>query len=82
MTFGAILRLYGRLATLPAEVQGEPRAAKTRELNARAEMLLSRLQSIRIPPKYSYDSGAGKPKMLGPNSGVVNHPYTRLPPRK
>ena len=40
MTFGAMLRAYGRLATLPARLIGDERAAKEHQLNAKAEELL------------------------------------------
>ena len=43
MTFGAVLRAYGRLATLPARPPGEERPDRERELNADAEELLFRL---------------------------------------
>ncbi len=47
LTFGAMLRAYGRLATLSSRSHGEQLAAKERELNARAEELLTAL-SIRF----------------------------------
>lgn len=40
MTFGAVLRAYARLATLPARLSGDERAAKEYQLNAKAEELL------------------------------------------
>jgi hypothetical protein len=40
MTFGAMLRAYGQLATLPTRLKGNVRKAKERELNAKAEKLL------------------------------------------
>jgi hypothetical protein len=43
MNFGALLRTYGRLATLPAQLHGESRGNKKRELNAKAEALLMEL---------------------------------------
>ena len=45
MTFGAVIRAYGRLATLPSRLHGEQRAAKERELNAKAEELLFELST-------------------------------------
>jgi hypothetical protein len=45
MTFGAMLRVYGRLATLPSRLHGEQRAARSRQLNAKAEELLLALSS-------------------------------------
>ena len=43
MTFGAMLRAYGRLARLPYRLEGEKRVEKQRELNARAEEFLLKL---------------------------------------
>jgi hypothetical protein len=40
MTFGTVIRVYGRLATLPARLHGERRVARERELNGKAEELL------------------------------------------
>ena len=40
MTFGAVIRAYGRLAALPSRLQGEKRAARMQGLNAKAEELL------------------------------------------
>lgn len=40
MTFGAMLRAYGRLAALPARPSGEQRTDEERQLNAKAEELL------------------------------------------
>jgi hypothetical protein len=45
LTFGAILRAYGKLATLPSELQGKQRAAKEWQLNAKAEKLLCELST-------------------------------------
>jgi hypothetical protein len=45
MTFGAMLRAFGRLATLPASLHGHQRAAKQRQLNAKAEELLFELST-------------------------------------
>jgi hypothetical protein len=45
MTFGAMLRAYGRLATLPSRLQGDQRAAKEIKLNAKAEELLFELST-------------------------------------
>ena len=47
MTFGAMLRAYGRLARRPYRLEGEKRAEAQRELNAKAEELLLKL-SCRI----------------------------------
>jgi hypothetical protein len=53
MTFGAMLRAYGRLATLPGRLEGERRAARERELNAKAEELLMEL-STRFLVAYGW----------------------------
>lgn len=45
MTFGAMLRAYGRLARLPYRLEGEQRAEAQRELNTKAEELLRELSS-------------------------------------
>jgi hypothetical protein len=39
MTFGAMIRVYGRLATIPSRLHGERLTPKKRELNAKAEEL-------------------------------------------
>lgn len=53
MTFGAMLRAYGRLATLPSRLQGEQRSSKDRELNAKAEGFLMEL-STRFLVAYGW----------------------------
>jgi hypothetical protein len=53
MTFGAMLRAYGRLATLSSRLHGEQRAAKEQELNAKAEELLMEL-STRFLMAYGW----------------------------
>ena len=45
MTFGAMLRAHGRLATLSTGPHGEQRAAKEQQLNAKAEELLLKLST-------------------------------------
>jgi len=45
MNLGAMLRAYGRLATLPSRLHGEERAATVRHLNAKAEGFLSELSA-------------------------------------
>jgi hypothetical protein len=45
MTFGAMLRAYGRLATLPTGLSVKQRAARERELTAKAEKLLFRFST-------------------------------------
>lgn len=47
MTFGAVLRTYGRLASPPTRLREEERALEEKTLNARAEKLLRQL-SIRF----------------------------------
>jgi hypothetical protein len=45
MTLGAMLRAYGRLATIPPTLHGNQRAARETELNDAAEKLLSYLST-------------------------------------
>jgi hypothetical protein len=45
MIFGAMLRAYGRLATLPSHLHGERRAARVRQLNDKAEGFLLELSA-------------------------------------
>jgi hypothetical protein len=45
MTFGAMVRAFGRLATLPTRLHGEQRAFKERALGKRAEQLLMELST-------------------------------------
>jgi hypothetical protein len=49
MTFGAMLRAYGRLATLPSRLHGEQRTAKERQLNAKAEELHAWYDQVLFP---------------------------------
>ena len=67
MTFGAMLRAYGRLATLPAHLHGEQRVARERALDAGAEELLLEL-STRFFVAYGY---------VKMRSDVVNPPSMR-----
>lgn len=60
MTFGAMLRAYGRLATLPASLHGEQQTVKKRELNAKAEELLLQL-STRFIVAYGWVENRIKP---------------------
>ena len=41
MTFGAMVRAYSRLARFPYRLEGEQRAEAQRDLNAKAEELLT-----------------------------------------
>ena len=75
MTFGAMLRAYGRLATLSSKLHGQQRAGKEWQLNAKAEALLMELStrfflayearnSKTVEPKHvhtnmTYDTGPG-----------------------
>jgi len=73
MTFGAMLRAYGRLATLPSRLQGDQRAAKERELNAKAEQLLFEL-STRF-----FVAHESKPKIVEPHFMRTNMTYDTGP---
>ena len=73
MTFGAMLRAYGRLATLPARLSGDERAAKERELNAKAEELLFEL-STRF-----FVAHESKPKTVEPHFVRTNMTYDTGP---
>ena len=53
MTFGAMIRAYGRLATFPSRVHSEERVARIRQLTAQAEQLLLEL-SRRVLPMNAY----------------------------
>ncbi len=78
MTFGAMLRAYGRLATLPSRLHGEQQAAKEREANANAEKLLLEL-STRFLVAYGW---VGKEsKILEPTSMRTNMIYDTRPPQ-
>lgn len=91
MTFGAMLRAYGRLATLPSRLHGEQRAAKERQLNAKAEELLARLAArMAVPPPASrtaavfhYDGGDRQRRTVDPASmSFINIIYDVGPVRK
>lgn len=75
MTFGALLRTYGRLATLP--LHAEQKAAKERELNAKAEEFLRQLSS-RF--RMSYDSPEHCIKVVDPMSKLANMTFDPGPP--
>jgi hypothetical protein len=76
MTFGAMLRAYGRLATLPARLSGEERAAKERQLNAKAEELLMEL-STRFLVAYGWVEK--RSKIVEPISMRTNMTYDTGP---
>ena len=71
MTFGAMLRAYGRLANLPSRLHGEQRATKERELNAKAEELLMEL-STRFFVAYQ----PTRSKLVEPMSIDLRHRLT------
>jgi hypothetical protein len=73
MTFGAMLRAYGRLATLPSGLHGDQRALKERQLNAKAERLLWEL-STRFLMAYEIES-----KIVNPISVSTNMIYDTGP---
>lgn len=60
MIFGAMLRAYGRLATLPAHLKGESRATKEQVVDAKAEELLMEL-STRFLVAYGWFEKRIKP---------------------
>jgi len=74
MTFGAMLRAYGRLATLPARISGDERAAKELQLNANAEELLFDF-STRFFVAYE----SSKPWIVEPMSMRTNMTYDTGP---
>jgi hypothetical protein len=77
MTFGAMLRAYGRLATVPTRLNGERRTAKERELNAKAEKLLMEL-STRFLVAYGWVE-AKKSRLAEPTSMRTNMIYDSGP---
>jgi hypothetical protein len=76
MTFGAMLRAYGRLATFSSRLPGDQRAAKKRQLNANAEELLQGLSARLIAAKTQ---AASKTKLLQPTSMCTNMIYDTGP---
>ena len=56
MTFGAMLRAYGRLARIPNRLEGEKRLAAQRELNAKAEELLLKLSRRILAASYQVEN--------------------------
>ena len=79
MTFGAMLRAYGRLATLPARLEGEQRKAREYELNAKAEELLMEL-STRFLVAYGWLER--RSKIVEPISMRTNMTYDTGPRRQ
>lgn len=71
MTFGGMLRAYGRLARLPYRLEGEKRAEVQRELNAKAEELLLQLSSRLLVACC----GAERNKPVEPTSICTNMTY-------
>jgi hypothetical protein len=69
MTFGAMLRFYGRLATLPPKLRGEQRVAREQDLTANAEKLLSIL-SMRCLMAFE-ERDKPKYEMLDPNTNYT-----------
>ncbi len=76
MTFGAMLRAYGRLATLSSRLHGEERTAKERQLNAKAEELLMEL-STRFLVAYGWVEK--RSKIVEPISIRTNMTYDTGP---
>ena len=73
MTFGTMLRVYGRLATLSSRLPVEQRTVKTKELNAKAEELLMEL-SKRFIVAYGYEDSKTR-KVVEPSSVRTNMTY-------
>jgi hypothetical protein len=72
MTFGAMLRAYGRLARLPYRLEGEQRAEAQRELNAKAEELLMELSTRFLVACGRVEKGS---KPVDPTSIRTNMTY-------
>lgn len=76
MTFGAMLRAYGRVAALPARPGDEAPSAEEQQLNARAERL--RLDfSTRFP--VAYGCVGNRSKLVEPISMRTNITYDTGP---
>jgi hypothetical protein len=76
MTFGAMIRAYGRLATLSSRLHGEERDARTRQLNAKAEELLLEL-SRRFLGAYGWV--VSRTRVVYPTSMRTNMIYDTGP---
>jgi hypothetical protein len=72
MTFSAMIRAYGRLATVPSGLPDDERAARIRQLNAKAEELLLDL-SRRFLVAYGWVEARMKP--VDPKSMRTNMSY-------
>ncbi|MFO0866566.1 MAG: hypothetical protein U0744_18325 [Gemmataceae bacterium] len=70
LTLGAMLRAYARLATLPARLSDDERAALERQLNAKAEKLLFDF-STRFFAAYE----SSKSRIVEPMSMRTNMTY-------
>lgn len=78
MTFGAMLRAYGRLATLPERLKDEQRAIKERDLKAKAEELLFELST-----RFFVAHESKRPRIVEPVSMRTNMTYdTGLRPQE
>jgi hypothetical protein len=73
MTFGAMIRAYARVATIPSSLHGNQRAAREEHLNAKAEKLLGEL-STRFYMAYEM-----KPKLQDAPSYRTNFTYDTHP---
>lgn len=74
MTFGAMLRAYGRLATLPARLSSDERAAKEHQLNAKSEELL-----FDISTRFFVAYESSKSRIVEPMSMRTNMTYDTGP---
>ena len=70
MTFGAMLKAYGRLAALSSRLSGDNCDAKERELNAKAEKLL-----YDFTTRFLVDYESSKSKIVEPVSMRTNMTY-------
>lgn len=72
MTFGAMLRAYGRLAMIPHRHEGENQVDAQRELNDKAEKLLMYLSKRFLVANRKIEGGS---KPLEPTSSRDNMIY-------
>jgi hypothetical protein len=72
MTFGSLLRTYGRLASLPSRPDGEPPTPEERDLNAQADALLTPLSNrgrcgplecLSVRTNMTYDTVEGRSRI-------------------